>query len=336
MAAQNPAEIVQREFHDKIEPLLQDYCYDCHGDGEKKGDLTLDEYANPSALLEDRKVWLRIWENLRTEMMPPAKKKFQPTSDERHELVSWIEKRIFGLDPENPDPGRVTIRRMNREEYQNTIGDVVGVRFNANDNFPPDDTGFGFDTIGDVLTISPLLMEKYLNAAGEIALMTLPLDAGEPKPVEIDAGSFKDRGGSQTARFMEADIAQTVGAKRRLDAGGQYALEVSYSLESEKGRPKGQTAKWRIFVDGKQLREIEIDSDKPNRDRFVVNLELTKGEHQFEFSIVPGEKGEGEEGECPLRLQEGRRREQGNIKPSARGEDKKGKKKARAEHMIRN
>jgi len=294
LAAPNPAEIVESEFHDKIEPLLQDYCYDCHGDGEKKGDLRLDEFANSSALLEDRKVWLRIWENLRTEMMPPPKKKFQPTSDERKELVSWIEKRIFGLDPENPDPGRVTIRRMNREEYQNTIGDVVGVRFNANDNFPPDDTGFGFDTIGDVLTISPLLMEKYLNAAGEIAVMALPLDAGEPKPIEIDAGNFKDRGGSQTARFMEADIAQTVGAKRRLDAGGQYALEISYSLESEKGRPKGQTAKWRIFVDGKQLREIEIDSDKPNRDRFVVNLELTEGEHQFEFSIVPGEKGEGD------------------------------------------
>ena len=294
LADQNPAEIVESEFHKKIEPLLQDYCYDCHGDGADKGDLTLDEYAHTSALLEDRKIWLRIWENLRTEMMPPPKKKSQPTPDERKELVSWIEKRIFGLDPENPDPGRVTIRRMNREEYQNTIGDVVGVRFNANDNFPPDDTGFGFDTIGDVLTISPLLMEKYLNAAGEIAVMALPLDAGEPKPIEIDAGNFKDRGGSQTARFMEADIAQTVGAKRRLDAGGQYALEISYSLESEKGRPKGQTAKWRIFVDGKQLREIEIDSDKPNRDRFVVNLELTEGEHQFEFSIVPGEKGEGD------------------------------------------
>ena len=294
LADQKAAKVVESEFHKKIEPLLQDYCYDCHGDGADKGDLTLDEYAHTSALLEDRKIWLRIWENLRTEMMPPPKKKSQPTPDERKELVSWIEKRIFGLDPENPDPGRVTIRRMNREEYQNTIGDVVGVRFNANDNFPPDDTGFGFDTIGDVLTISPLLMEKYLNAAGEIAVMALPLDAGEPKPIEIDAGNFKDRGGSQTARFMEADIAQTVGAKRRLDAGGQYALEISYSLESEKGRPKGQTAKWRILVDGKQLREIEIDSDKPNRDRFVVNLELTEGEHQFEFSIVPGEKGEGD------------------------------------------
>ena len=293
MADQTPVEIVEGEFHKKIEPLLQDYCYDCHGDGAKKGDFTLDEFANTSAFLDDQKVWLRIWENLRTEMMPPAKKKSQPTPDERKELVSWIEKRIFNLDPENPDPGRVTIRRMNREEYQNTIGDVVGVRFNANDNFPSDDTGFGFDTIGDVLTISPLLMEKYLGAAEEIAGLALPLDAGKPKPIEIDAGNFKDRGGSQTACFMEADIAQTVTAKRRLDAGGQYEMEVAYTSQSEGGRPKGQTGKWRIVVDGKQLHEIEIDSNKFLRDQFVAKLELPKGEHRFEFVIVPGDKGEG-------------------------------------------
>lgn len=203
LADQKAAELAESEFHKKIEPLLQDYCYDGHGDGADKGDLTLDEYANTSALLEDRKIWLRIWENLRTEMMPPPKKKSQPTPDERKELVSWIEKRIFGLDPENPDPGRVTIRRMNREEYQNTIGDVVGVRFSTNDNFPPDDTGFGFDTIGDVLTISPLLMEKYLNAAAEIAELALPLDAGKPKPIEIDAGNFKDRSAEVARRFAE-------------------------------------------------------------------------------------------------------------------------------------
>ncbi|MEJ6578943.1 MAG: DUF1592 domain-containing protein [Akkermansiaceae bacterium] len=294
LADKNPAEDVEGEFHKKIKPLLQDYCYDCHGDGSDKGDFTLDEFESTSALLHDQKVWLRIWENLRTEMMPPAKKESQPTSDERRELVSWIEKQIFKLDPKNPDPGRVTIRRMNREEYQNTIADVVGVRFSANDNFPSDDTGFGFDTIGDVLTISPLLMEKYLSAAEEIAGLALPLDAGVPKPIEIDAGNFKDGGGSQTARFMEADIAQTVVAKRRLDAGAKYSLEISYSLENEGGRPKGQTAKWQIIVDGEPLREIEIDSDKSRRDEFVVDLELAKGEHRFEFSIVPGNKGEGD------------------------------------------
>jgi hypothetical protein len=294
LADKQPAEVVESEFHRKIKPLLQDYCYDCHGDGSDKGDFTLDEFESTSALLKDQKVWLRIWENLRTEMMPPAKKKFQPTPDERKELVSWIEKQIFDLDPNNPDPGRVTIRRMNREEYQNTIGDVVGVRFNTDDNFPSDDTGFGFDTIGDVLTISPLLMEKYLSAAEEIAGMALPPDAGKPKPIEIDAGNFRDRGGSQTARFMEANIAQTVTARQHIDPGGQYELRIAYTSQSEGGRPKGQTGKWRIDVDGKLLREIEIDSDKFRREELVENLELPKGEHRFEFTIVPGNKGEGD------------------------------------------
>lgn len=284
---------VEIEFQKKIEPLLQDYCFDCHGDGKMKGDFVLDEYESTEAMLNDQLTWLRIWENVRTDLMPPSKEKFQPSTEERKEIISWIEKKIFKLDPENPDPGRVTIRRMNREEYQNTIADVVGVRFNTNDNFPADDTGFGFDTIGDVLTISPLLMEKYLSAAGEIAVMAVPEDAGKPKPIDIDAGSFKDRGGSQTARFMEVDQKQIVTAKRRIDAGGEYELEVAYSLQSEGGRPKKQTGKWQIFVDGKMLREFDINSDKYVRSRFVEKLQLPKGEHRFEFAIVTGEKGEG-------------------------------------------
>ena len=66
-----------------------------------------------------------------------------------------------------PDPGRVTARRLNRSEYTNTIRDLLAVDFRAEKNFPTDDLGNGFDNIGDVLTISPVLMEKYLSAAGE-------------------------------------------------------------------------------------------------------------------------------------------------------------------------
>ena len=281
------------EFTKKIKPLLQDYCFDCHGDGAKKGDFVLDEYKSTEALLKDRLAWLRIWENVRTDLMPPSKEKFQPNVEERKAILAWIEKKIFKLDPNNPDPGRVTIRRMNREEYQNTIADVVGVQFDANENFPADDTGFGFDTIGDVLTISPLLMEKYLGAAEEIAAKALPEDAGMPKPLTIDAGSFQDRGGSQTARFMEANQKQVVTAKRSIEAGGEYQLEVSFSLQNEGGRPKNQTAKWQFLVDGKKLKEYDINSDKSLRSRFVEKLQLPKGEHRFEFAIEPGNKGEG-------------------------------------------
>lgn len=282
------------EFKKKIEPLLQDYCFDCHGDGADKGDFVLDEHESTEALLKDRLTWLRVWENVRTDLMPPSKEEFQPTVEERKEIISWIEKEIFKLDPKNPDPGRVTIRRMNREEYQNTIADIVGVPFDANENFPADDTGFGFDTIGDVLTISPLLMEKYLSAAEEIANRALPEDAGKPKPITIDAGTFRDRSGSQTARFMEANQKQIVTAKRRIEADGEYELEVAYTLQNEGGRPKSQTGKWQFFVDGKKHSEIEINSDKSLRSRFVEKLQLPKGDHRFEFAIEPGNQGEGQ------------------------------------------
>src|SRR5205814_8243770 len=67
-----------------------------------------------------------------------------------------------------PDPGRVTVRRLNRSEYNNTIRDLVGVDFNPAEDFPSDDIGHGFDNIGDVLSLSPVLMERYLAAAESI------------------------------------------------------------------------------------------------------------------------------------------------------------------------
>ena len=80
----------------------------------------------------------------------------------------------FEIDPKNPDPGRVTVRRLNRVEYRNTIRDLMGVDFNADAEFPPDDTGHGFDNIGDVLTLSPLLLEKYIAAARTIVAQAVP------------------------------------------------------------------------------------------------------------------------------------------------------------------
>ncbi|MEC9056659.1 MAG: DUF1587 domain-containing protein, partial [Verrucomicrobiota bacterium] len=145
------------EFESRIKPLLEQYCYDCHGDGASKGEVSLDDPEKGVHKLENQELWLKVWKNLRTDLMPPAKKD-QPTVDERVELIAWIERKVFGLDPDNPDPGRVTMRRLNRVEYGYSIEDILGVKFNVNDAFPPDDTGYGFDTIGDVLSISPLLM----------------------------------------------------------------------------------------------------------------------------------------------------------------------------------
>ena len=148
--------------------FLKKHCLACHSGEKAKADLALDKYPDDAALLKDRKTWLRVLDTLKAgEMPPPAKP--QPTVAERDaftKLVSYV----FETHDRTakPDPGRVTMRRLNRNEYNNTIRDLVGIDFNPAEDFPSDDVGHGFDNIGDVLTLPPVLLERYLAAAETI------------------------------------------------------------------------------------------------------------------------------------------------------------------------
>src|SRR5580693_4053792 len=141
MQAADPA---AADFKKNIQPVLEEYCYDCHGDGEKKGGVALDAFNTSTNFAEGRDVWWRVLKNLRAGLMPPPKKP-RPTGEQKEMIAHWIKSAVFEADPLNPDPGRVTSRRLNRVEYQNTIRDLVGVEFDTQDEFPPDDTGHGFD-----------------------------------------------------------------------------------------------------------------------------------------------------------------------------------------------
>ena len=151
-----------------VRPLLDAYCVSCHGGTKPKAGLALDKFKDEAAILKNPQFWEKIAHNLRSGEMPPAGRK-KPPLDQQERLLAWIDKETSGLDcTKKRDPGRVTIRRLNRTEYNNTIRDLVGVKFRPADDFPSDDVGYGFDNIGDVLTMSPLLLEKYLAAADRI------------------------------------------------------------------------------------------------------------------------------------------------------------------------
>lgn len=156
------------EFSQHIEPILQTLCFDCHGEGADEGGVQFDAADSHKALLANRKLWGKVWDNILTGNMPPADMS-QPTEAERQTLSRWIGQTVFRLDPKSPDPGRVTIRRLNREEYRYSVLDLLGVEFNVDEHFPADDTGYGFDTIADVLTVPPTLMDKYFDAAAQIS-----------------------------------------------------------------------------------------------------------------------------------------------------------------------
>ncbi|MGA2243871.1 MAG: DUF1592 domain-containing protein [Verrucomicrobiota bacterium] len=192
VAAPAPAAPGTPEFHKSIRPILEEYCFDCHADGVNKGKVAFDEFKSDADLVANRDLWLRVLKNLRAGLMPPQNKA-QPSSAEKELVAQWIKRVAFDLDPLNPDPGRVTLRRLNRVEYHNAIRDLLGVDFDAVGIFPPDDTGHGFDDIGDVLTLPPMLLEKYISAANEIIARAMPKPSSMeyrkffPKPIPAAA-----------------------------------------------------------------------------------------------------------------------------------------------------
>jgi hypothetical protein len=143
-------------------------------DGMHKGNIAFDQLGTDTQLLTNRDLWLKVLKNVRAGLMPPENKE-RPDTAKRKQLEDWIKFGAFALNPKDLDPGKVTVRRLNRVEYRNTIKDLMGVDFDADSEFPQDDTGYGFDNIADVLTVSPMLLEKYISAAEKIVHEAVPV-----------------------------------------------------------------------------------------------------------------------------------------------------------------
>lgn len=160
-------------FAAHVEPLLKKYCSKCHGGDKPKGNLVLDKFKSEAEFLANPTIPDKVAQFVRGKEMPPGNRP-QPSKEEVGHLLDWIDKNVNSTACKgHNDPGSVTLRRLNRNEYNNTIRDLVGVHFQPADDFPADDVGHGFDNIGDVLSLPPLLMEKYLAAAEKITAEVL-------------------------------------------------------------------------------------------------------------------------------------------------------------------
>ncbi len=176
----NPGEKDTTDFSKNGALFLEEYCFSCHAGDQPAAELSLDSYTDNHSLIEDREVWDRVLDMVETTQMPPEGNE-QPSLEESESFVAHIEAIFEHADrTAKPDPGRVTVRRLNRVEYKNTVRDLLGVDFNPTENFPADDVGHGFDNIGDVLSMSPLLMERYLEAAEAIVSRVIVLDPLPP------------------------------------------------------------------------------------------------------------------------------------------------------------
>lgn len=157
----------------RVVAFLQKHCTSCHNDTNKAADLSLVAPGANAAL------WDKVHDKVTTGRMPPLGMP-RPSNEELTGLLKWIEA-LPGRAATEQGPGRVVSRRLNRAEYNNTVRDLLGVTVRPADEFPLDDAGYGFDTVGDVLSVSPMLMEKYIAAARKLSKLAV---YGEPIPAK--------------------------------------------------------------------------------------------------------------------------------------------------------
>ena len=151
--------------------VLNRYCVTCHNEKLKTAGLVLDmvDVDNPPAGAE---VWEKVIRKLRTGAMPPAGVP-RPDAAASNSLATYLETSIDRAAAAAPNPGRPAIHRLNRAEYTNVIRDVLGVNIDGESLLPADDSGYGFDNVGAVLTVSPTLLERYLSAARKISRLAV-------------------------------------------------------------------------------------------------------------------------------------------------------------------
>jgi hypothetical protein len=272
----------ERAFRRKTRPLVMKYCADCHAGDAAEGGLSFDRYTNLRDVLVGREQWWKVLGKLQVRAMPPEDAE-QPTAEERKFLVEWIDDAIHNIDCQHDaEPGHVTIRRLNRVEYRNTIRDLLDVDYEPTDEFPADDIGYGFDNIGDVLSLPPILMEKYLEAAEEItdrAMVTTGL--GIPVVLQEQGSNFKgygkDRGGTRILVSRGTTHIDFVAQEP-----GQYAIEVTAFAHQAGPEP----AKMTLGFDGTEVKTFEVKATDDSPGIYKSKGRAKKGKHRIELTFV--------------------------------------------------
>ena len=189
------AKQMQAEFNKSIRPLLEKACGDCHWDSAGEAGINLESEKSLEQFLDASKKWRKAIAQVKSGSMPPEDATPLAAGDKR-KLLTWLDKLYNKIDCTNIHPGNVTLRRLNGTEYRNTVRDLTGIDYRAASKFPGDDVGYNFDNIADTLSLPPVLMEKYLDAAEYVSNQTI-FDASKPAvDVSVSGANFKATEGS--------------------------------------------------------------------------------------------------------------------------------------------
>ncbi len=272
-------------FQTQVAPFIKKHCVECHGEKDPEGGIALHNFDSEKSVKKGRKVWEKVLPMLQIEAMPPVEEgRERPTHDDYLAVASWLEDKLFNIDCKlERDPGRVTVRRLNRSEYNNTVRDLFGVDFEPAKDFPSDDVGYGFDNIGDVLSVSPLLMEKYLDAAEKISEQVISAaDPAKSRKTRF-AGKQLQPGGAAEDQGESYGI-NSVGnvvAEHKFPRDGEYLLRAKAAAD----QAGSELAKMEFALDGQPFHTFEVKGRRES-DEYEFKLRVSKGDHKFRAAFT--------------------------------------------------
>ncbi len=269
-------------FEKQVRPLIVKYCVGCHTGKASQGGISLGQYKSTAQVLNGRIVWEKVSVNVSAGNMPPPTAP-QPSRKERAIISGWIDSTLSQADCALEDPGRVTMRRLNRGEYNNTIRDLFGLDLKPADSFPSDDVGYGFDNIGDVLSISPILMEKYLSAAEKVAESAIVLPGAAPATTRYEGEKLPNVEGTfaNTDNRILASNSE-VGVEHDFKVGGEYALRVRAF-----GQQAGpEVVRMGLRLDGQELKTEEVRGSQEKPEVFEIKIPVKAGKRRFAAAFL--------------------------------------------------
>jgi mono/diheme cytochrome c family protein len=283
-------------FDTVVKPFVAQNCFTCHGNKKQEKGLNLQSFETAASLIEHVDRWEDVIGKLRGKEMPPIEEE-QPPEEQRQAVAAWLEAELQRIERTTPpDPGRVTARRLNRTEYNNTIKELLGVDLRPADDFPQDDAGYGFDNIADVLSLSPVLMEKYVAAADRVtrqALFGPPRLAPTLQRLRSEGRRVSElRSVPESYDVTGLSLPNAFHAIHRVPVDGEYVIRVVLGgLRPKSSMPVSIT----LWVDEKEVQTTTHDQESAasfsdDRQDFggqavQFRVRLTPGDHWLSVAI---------------------------------------------------
>ena len=241
--------------------ILDRYCVACHNARTRTAGLALDA-VDPAHVDDDAAVWEKVLRKLRTRTMPPSPRP-RPDAATYASLVTSLETALDRAAEADPDPGRPAVQRLNRAEYANAVRDLLALEVDGQTLLPADESGYGFDNIGDVLSVSPGLLERYLLAAAKISRQAVGDATLRPTTAVYRTSPLL----AQDGRVSE-DL--PFGSRGGLAVRHYFPLDAEYVIRvALRGRPRAGHA-LDVRLDRERVRRFDLGERTPLEVRVAV------------------------------------------------------------------